>query len=162
MMVARPAIRTAGNVPRASSDDVAASGADIDARTERWIRHLLGDDICHLDAVRAGENDVLAAAAGERAPGERHLAVLGHGFFEAPVATIARVDIDNYQPVAMHTEVRFRHAQAKPQLEDAGVGRRGVAAVRSVSLDGMLRRFPAQPAAGTHRLAVMGNWPVQR
>ena len=48
---------------------------------------------------------MLAAAAGDDAPGWRHLAVLGFQRAEALVAAVARIDIDNDQAVGVDAEI---------------------------------------------------------
>src|SRR5262249_7833905 len=127
MMVERPAIRTAGNVPRGWGDDVAAAGADIDAGTERRLSPpldlILGAEARDRDGVRRLEDVVRAAAAGERAPGQRQLAVLALERPEALVAAVAWVGIDDDQLLGRDAEVGFRDAQAPPQLRDTGLQR---------------------------------------
>src|SRR5262249_19617011 len=107
------------------------------------------------------EQDVLAAAAGERPPGERDF-VLALERSEALVAAVARVDIDDHQLLGGHAEIGFGYAQAKQQFDVVGIGGGGAHTVRSVATMGMLGgAFAAQPAAGAHGLAVVGDRPPQ-
>src|SRR5262249_23831344 len=154
-------VGAAADVPRGRSDDIAALGPHIDAGAERRIVHVLGGEARDLDAVRRREHDVLATAAGEHPPRRRNL-VLAFERSEAFVAAMARVDIDDHQLLGGHAEVGFGYAQAKQQFDVVGIGGGGVNAVRGISTVRMLRGlFAAQPAAGAHRLAVVGERPPQ-
>src|SRR5262249_49373724 len=85
-----PHTRAAGNVPRRRGDDIAAAGANIDSGSERWVLHLLGDDVRYLNTIRSGKNHMLAAAAGQCPPGQRDLMLaFEHG--PALVAAVARI-----------------------------------------------------------------------
>src|SRR5215472_1367544 len=110
---------------------------------------------------------MLAAAAGERAPSWRHLAVFGFEFFEALVAAVARVDIDNYQPGAFHTEIGLR-CPLPPELDLPRLSRGIQQPARHKQAVGMLRRFFARrhaaefAAARTDRSAAMFDRPIRR
>src|SRR5262249_28048076 len=113
-------------------------------------------------AVRAGEDNVLAAAAGKRAPGQWQLAVLPLKRSEAFVPAVARVDVDHHQLVGTNREIGVGNGQPEPPLDHVGVVRGGVRAVRGELAMGMLRRLLAtQPSTSADRLAVVRDWPPQ-
>ena len=99
MMIDAPHIGPAADVSRRRRDDVAAAGADIDALPERRILHLLGAEARDLDAIRAGKQEMLAAAAGERAPRERECTVFALEREQALVTTVPRIDIDHQESI---------------------------------------------------------------
>src|SRR5262245_2543014 len=131
MEVNVPGVDAAGNVPRRWGANVTAARPHIDTGTERRDLRLVGVDVANPDPVRRGKDDVLPAAAGERAPGQRQLAVLAFERPEAFVPVMARVDVDDDELLGRDPEVGLRHEVSKPMLEDPGNGSGGATAVTS-------------------------------
>ena len=99
MMIDAPHIGPAADVSRRRRDDVAAAGANIDALPERRILDLLGAEARDPDAIRAGKQEMLAAAASERAPRERECTVFALEREQALVTTVPRIDIDHQESI---------------------------------------------------------------
>src|SRR5262245_64459816 len=140
MVIDRPRIGSAGNVPRRRRHDIAATGSHVDAGTERRIVCVLGNDVRYLNTVGTGKQHMLAAASGERAPGRRDF-VLAFEHSEALVAAVTRINIDDHEPISCNTQVGFGYAQLPPHFYDAALGRGGAQAVWRIVSNGCLAAF---------------------
>src|SRR5262249_40122298 len=138
MMIYRPCVFPAGDMPRRRRDDITAARADIDAGTERRIVHRLGGEARNIGVVRSGEDDVIAAASRQRAPSEWQFAVLALKCPKAFVAAVARIGVYDDKPFGVDAEIGIGCGISPPMLDDARINRRRESAVRRELAIGML------------------------
>src|SRR5262245_8605272 len=80
---------------------------------------------------------MFAATTGQRPPGRRHFMVaLECG--KALVTAVARVNVDDHEPIGHNAEVGLWHEVPEPVLSDTGFGGGGKQAVRRKFAVGML------------------------
>jgi hypothetical protein len=82
---------------------------------------------------------MFATAAGQRAPCERQLALLALERLKALVSAVARININNNEPIGNDAEVCIRRLIAKPVLNNAPLGGGRKQAVRGEPAAGMFR-----------------------
>src|SRR5262249_38993793 len=121
-----------------------------------------------LDPIRAGEQQVLAATAGQHAPSWGNLAVLALKRPEAFVAVVAWINIDDHQPVGGDAEIGVRRTGSEPMFDDAGLGRgtkhavRGKLAVRMLGGIAAARSAATISPTRTNKSATVFNRPLHR
>src|SRR5215813_614628 len=109
---------------------------------------------------------MFAAAASQRAPGERHLAVLAFKRCEALVAAVVWINVDNDQPGAFNSEIGLR-CPLPPEFDLPSLCRGIEQPPRHKQAVGMFRGFAARrpatelAAARTDCSAAMLNWPIR-
>jgi hypothetical protein len=83
---------------------------------------LLSGEACDLNAVWASKQDVFTCTAGHCSPCCRHLAVVALQGAEAFVAAVARINIDDDQPIGDDAEIGLRCLPTEPCFDQGRIG----------------------------------------
>src|SRR5277367_2103434 len=111
MVVDRDLVTPTRNVLARRRDDVAAVGLDIETRAQRAGLAL-------DEAARVHEQDVLAAAPSQEAPGRWQRAIIGFKLGKSFVAAVPGINVDDNQPGYSASGDADVTNRARPRLLD--------------------------------------------